>query len=167
MQSWNQRLHRVEDALLVVLLSAMILLASTQILLRNFFDSGFVWIDPILRVLVLWLGLIGATVATRNNKHIRIDLLSRYFERNTHRLIQSIVGQVSAWTCLLVAWHGFRWIHLDYQDGLTSFAGIPAWMLEVVIPVTFTLIGLRYLFGSVRLARLYIRYRTAAAREQQ
>ncbi len=167
MQSWNQRLHRVEDALLVALLSAMILLASTQILLRNFFDSGIVWIDPILRVLVLWLGLIGATVATRNNKHIRIDLLSRYFERNTHRLIQSIVGQVSAWTCLLVAWHGFRWIHLDYQDGMTSFAGIPAWMLEVVIPVTFTLIGLRYLFGSVRLARLHIRYRKAAAREQQ
>ncbi|MFZ9037354.1 MAG: TRAP transporter small permease [Gammaproteobacteria bacterium] len=167
MQSWNQRLHRVEDALLVVLLSAMILLASTQILLRNFFDSGFVWIDPILRVLVLWLGLIGATVASRYNKHIRIDLLSRYFERNTHRLIQSVVGQVSAWTCLLVAWHGFRWIHLDYQDGLTSFAGIPAWMLEVVIPVTFTLIGLRYLFGSVRLARLYIRYRKVDAREQQ
>ena len=103
MQSWNQRLYRVEDALLVVLLSAMILLASTQILLRNFFDSGFVWIDPILRVMVLWLGLIGATVATRYNKHIRIDLLSRYFERNTHRLIQSIVGQVSAWTCLLIA----------------------------------------------------------------
>ena len=167
MQSWNQRLHRAEDALLVVLLSAMILLASTQILMRNFFDSGFVWIDPILRVLVLWLGLIGATVATRCNKHIRIDLLSRYFERNTHRLIQSVVGQVSAWTCLLVAWHGFRWIHLDYQDGLTSFAGIPAWMLEVVIPVTFTLIGLRYLFGSVRLARSYIRHRKVATRGQQ
>ena len=167
MQSWNQRLHRVEDALLVVLLSAMILLASTQILLRNFFDSGFVWIEPILRVMVLWLGLIGATVASRYNKHIRIDLLSRYFERNTHRLIQSIVGQVSAWTCLLIAWHGFRWIHLDYQDGLTSFAGIPAWMLEVVIPVTFTLIGLRYLIGSVRLAQLYIKYRRVAERGQQ
>ena len=43
---------------------------------------------------MLWLGLIGATVATRNNKHIHIDLLSRLFEPNTHRLIQSFVGQV-------------------------------------------------------------------------
>lgn len=167
MQAWIRRFHRAEDMLLVVLLSAMILLAITQILLRNFLDSGIVWIDPMLRVMVLWLGLTGATVATRKNKHIRIDLLSRLFERNTHRLIQAIVGQVSAWTCLLIAWYGFRWIHLDYQDGLTSFAGIPAWMLEVVIPVTFALIGLRYLVMSLRWARLYFRHRKVAARAQQ
>ena len=110
-----------EDALLVLLLSAMIVLAATQIMLRNFFDSGFVWIDPLLRVLVLWLGLIGATVATRNNRHIRIDLLSRFFSRNVHRLIQSIIGQVSAWTCLVIAWYGFKWIQMDYVDGITSF----------------------------------------------
>ena len=162
MQTWVKRLHRVEDALLAALLTAMIVLASTQILLRNFLDSGFVWIDPILRVMVLWLGLIGATVATRDNKHIRIDLLSRYFDENTHLLIQSFVGQVSAWTCLLVAWHGFRWIHLDYVDGSTSFAGIPAWMLEVIIPATFTLIGLRYLIMSVCWAQQYLRHRKDA-----
>ncbi|TNF86538.1 MAG: TRAP transporter small permease subunit, partial [Gammaproteobacteria bacterium] len=89
MQTWVKSLHRAEDALLVILLTAMIVLACTQILLRNFFDSGIVWIDPLLRVMVLWIGLVGATVATRHNKHIRIDLLSRYFERNTHSLIQA------------------------------------------------------------------------------
>jgi TRAP-type C4-dicarboxylate transport system permease small subunit len=164
MQTWTKRLHRVEDALLVLLLSAMIVLASTQILLRNLFDSGFVWIDPLLRVLVLWLGLIGATVATRNNRHIRIDLLTRYFRRNTHRLIQSIIGQVSAWTCLAVAWYGFKWVHMDYADGLTSFVGVPAWTLEVIIPVTFALIGLRYLILSVCWAQLYLRHLKVARR---
>ena len=67
MQTWVKSLHRAEDALLVILLTAMIVLACTQILLRNFFDSGIVWIDPLLRVMVLWLGLVGATVATRHN----------------------------------------------------------------------------------------------------
>ena len=164
MQTWAKRLHRAEDALLVLLLTAMIVLASTQILLRNLLDSGFVWIDPLLRVLVLWLGLIGATVATRNNRHIRIDLLSKLFSRNTHRLIQSIIGQVSAWTCLVVAWYGFKWIQMDYVDGLTSFAGVPAWLLEVIIPVTFALIGLRYLIMSVCWAQLYLRHIKVAQR---
>jgi len=164
MQTWKKRLHRAEDALLVFLLSAMIVLASTQILLRNFLDSGFVWIDPLLRVLVLWLGLIGATVATRNNRHIRIDLLSKLFSRNTHRLIQSIVGQVSAWTCLVIAWYGFKWIQMDYVDGVTAFAGVPAWLLEVIIPVTFALIGLRYLIMSGNWAQLYLRHIKVAQR---
>jgi len=164
MRTWAQRLHRAEDGLLVFLLSAMILLAATQIVLRNFLDSGFVWIDPLLRVLVLWLGLIGATVATRNNKHIRIDLLSKLFSRNTHRLIQSVIGQISAWTCLVIAWYGFKWIQMDFADGVTSFAGIPAWILEVIIPVTFALIGLRYLIMSVSWAQLYLRHIKVAKR---
>ena len=164
MKTWTKRLHRAEDALLVLLLTAMIVLASTQILLRNLLDSGFVWIDPLLRVLVLWLGLIGATVATRNNRHIRIDLLSKLFSRNTHRLIQSVIGQVSAWTCLVVAWYGFKWIQMDYVDEVISFAGVPAWLLEVIIPVTFALIGLRYLIMSVSWAQLYLRHIKVAQR---
>jgi len=136
----------------------MIVLAGTQILLRNFFDSGIVWIDPLLRVLVLWLGLLGATVATRNNKHISIDLLSRFLNRDIYCLVQSVVAQVSAWTCLVIAWYGLNWIRIDYEDGTASFVGIPAWMLEVVIPAAFALIGLRYLLKSGFWARQFIKH---------
>ncbi|MCP4984140.1 MAG: TRAP transporter small permease subunit [Gammaproteobacteria bacterium] len=167
MHTWVKRIHQAEDALLVALLSAMILLASTQILLRNLFDYGFVWIDPFLRVLVLWLGLLGATVATRNNKHIRIDLMSRFFKRNTHRLIQSIIGQISAWTCLVIAWHGLSWIQMDYADALVSFSGIPAWILEAIIPAAFGLIGLRYFILSLRWGQLYVKYRKVEARASE
>ena len=153
MRTWLERLHRVEDALLILLLAAMIALAGTQILLRNLFDSGFIWADPALRVMVLWLGMIGATVATRHNKHIRIDLFHKVFAPNTHRAIQALVGQVSAWTCLLIAWYGFDWIRYDYEDRIEAFAGIPAWTLEIIIPLAFGLIALRYLVHSAEWAR--------------
>ncbi len=164
MQIWINWFHRVEDALLVILLTAMIIMASTQILLRNLFDTGFVWIDPLLRVLVLWLGLLGATVATRNNKHISIDLLSRFIKPNTYCLVQSGVAQISAWTCLVIAWYGLNWIRLDYEDAVTSFVGIPAWMLEVVIPAAFALIGLRYLLVSVFWVKQCIRHQKVEER---
>ena len=167
MKIWVQRLHSAEDALLVGLLSCMILLAALQIVLRNFFEAGIVWIDPLLRVGVLWLGLIGATVATRHNKHIRIDILSKAFSRNANRLIQAVVGQVSAWTCLVIAWFGMRWIQLDYEDGFIAFAGIPAWILEIIIPLTFALIGVRYLLMSYANAVLYWRHRKVAARNSR
>jgi TRAP-type C4-dicarboxylate transport system permease small subunit len=130
MQSWINRLHRAEDALLVVLLSTMIVLAGTQIILRNFLDSGFVWIDPLLRVLVLWLGLLGGT-------------------------------------CIVIAWYGLNWIRMDYADGLDSLLGIPAWMLEVIVPVAFGLIGLRYFIKSVGWARLYVLHLKLARRQAQ
>lgn len=162
MRVWIKRLHGVEDALLVSLLAVMIGLAATQILLRNFFDSGLLWADPLLRVMVLWLGLIGATVATRENKHIRIDLVPSFFKPNTYRLLQFAIGQISAWTCLVIAWFGAKWIQLDYNDGVTSFAGIPAWILEIIVPISFALIGLRYFVLSIGWAQSY-RYQARLA----
>ncbi len=159
MQTWIDRLHRVEDALLVSLLGAMIALAAMQILLRNFFDTGFVWVDPLLRVMVLWLGLIGATVAARENKHINIDLLAKVFNQDAQRLIEVVVAQISAWTCLVIAWFGATWVQLDYADGMESFAGIPAWMLEIIVPFAFALIGIRYLLLSFLRLRDFVRHR--------
>ena len=71
-------LHRIEDGILVAILSLMIGLAALQIVLRNFFGAGIVWGDMLVRVLVLWIGLVGAMVAARQNKHISIDLVIRY-----------------------------------------------------------------------------------------
>ena len=164
MRRWIQSLHRLEDGLLVVLLTGMILLAGTQILLRNLFDSGLVWIDPLLRVMVLWLGLVGATVATRHNKQITIDLLTRHFERNSARLVQALVAQVSCWTCLVIAWFGMDWIRLDYEEGVTAFAGIPAWAVEIIVPLAFALIGLRYLLLSLRSAHWFYLHRLVEKR---
>ena len=151
--------HRVEDILLVLLLSSMIALASTQIILRNLFDLGMVWADPLLRIMVLWLGLIGATVASRDNRHIHIDLISRLFSKTWYLLIQTFVGQFTAWVCLLIAWHGTHWIRLEYLDGMIGLSGIPAWMFEIIIPITFALIGIRYFLFSIRWGSLYLRRR--------
>ncbi len=67
-------LDTVEEKLLCLLLAAMIILACVQIFLRYFYSSGLLWIDPLLRYLVLWCGLIGAVSATSQGKHIALDL---------------------------------------------------------------------------------------------
>lgn len=150
MRTLLHRLHLLEDGLLVFLLGAMIVLASTQIALRNLFDYGLVWADPLLRVMVLWLGLVGASVATRENRHIQIDLLTRFLNPKSLLFLNTLVNQFSAWVCLIIAWSGATWIQFDYIDEVPGIYGIPAWILEIVIPIAFTLIGIRYLMQSVR-----------------
>ena len=140
--------HLFEDSLLIALLISMIVLASGQILLRNLFEIGFVWIDPLLRLLVLWTGLIGATVASRDNRHIRIDLFSKLLPKQVHLLVQVVVGLFTTLVCAVIAWFGAQWVLLDYQDQIPGFHGLPAWLLESIIPLAFGLIALRYLIHS-------------------
>ncbi len=73
---------RVEDFLLFLLLAGMILLATGQIALRNFFAAGVIWGDELLRIILLWLALFGAMAASRDNKHINIDIVSRFLPRD-------------------------------------------------------------------------------------
>ena len=148
----------LEDSLLISLLISMILLSSGQIVLRNFFDIGIIWIDPLLRVLVLWTALIGATVASRENKHIRIDLVSRLFSKKLHLGIQVFIGLFTFVICAIIAWYGAQWVLLDYQDKLTSFSGLPSWALEIIIPIAFGLIAIRYLMHSICWLGMFLRF---------
>jgi len=162
-----KHLHRLEDSLLVLLLSLLILLASTQILLRNLFDTGLVWIDPLLRVMVLWLGLIGASVAAREHKHIQIDVLTRLLKPNIFLVVQIGVYLFSAGVCLIIAWSGARWIQLDFEDKITSFIGLPAWSLEIIIPISFGIIGLRFFFHSISSLRQLVQLKYAVSESEQ
>lgn len=147
-------IHLIEDSLLISLLIGMIVLASGQIFLRNFFDIGFIWIDPLLRVMVMWTGLIGATVASRDNKHIRIDLIGRYLPRRTNLVLQIFVGLFVAFVCIVIGWSAGQWVWMDFKDAFPAFAGIPGWWLEIIIPIAFALIAIRYLAHSVIWTRM-------------
>ena len=144
-------INKFEDVLLVSILSSMILLAVFQIVSRNLFSEGIVWIDPLLRILVLWVGLAGAVVATRTNNHIRIDIFSKYMPKNILPYVERLVYLFTLSICLLVAWHASRFVYSEYSYGTIAFADVPTWVTAMIIPVSFFLIAIRYsllLFNS-------------------
>ena len=133
-----------ETFLLLFFLLIAILLACAQILLRNFFDSGIFWADSALRVLVLWIGMIGAMVASRKNKHIRIDILSHYLPHNIRSNLWRVTEMLTAVVCGIVAYYSIEFIKYEYQDGLIAFANVPVWLCETIIPIAFIVMALRY-----------------------
>ena len=137
-----------ETFLLMFFLLTAILLASSQIILRNFFDSGIFWADSALRILVLWIGMTGAMFASRNKKHIRIDVLSHYLPIKIQNNIWRVTELITAMVCSIVAYYSIEFIKFEYQDGLIAFANVPVWLCETIIPVAFIVMALRYLCYS-------------------
>lgn len=147
-----QWLHRLEDGVLVLLLLAMIVLAGYDILARSIFGGGVSWIPPLLRVMVLWIGLLGALLATRSREHISIDLISRLGGPTLNRIASTITLLFAAVVCGLVGWFSSQYVQLafEYQD--IAFADIPAWPLQLIIPFTFGLMGLRFFIQGIAAA---------------
>lgn len=133
-----------EDALLVLILSTMILLAAGQIILRNFLDIGFIWGDEILRMLVLWLAVAGALAASRSDKHISIDVLNRFLPERVSLLAKIVVHLFTAVICAYVAWHSLAFVQMSKEFEDTLLGDVPAWILQSILPVGFGLMAWRY-----------------------
>ncbi len=141
--------QRIEDYILVSLLLVMITMAVFQIFLRNFFDSGIVWGDSLVRVLVLWIGLIGAMVASRTDNHISIDILSRYLPSQIKRFTTLFTHVFTAVVTALMAWFSLSFVQMEMNDKLIAFANVPAWVCEMIIPIAFVVICIRYTLFSI------------------
>lgn len=149
-------LSRLEDGILVVLLTLMIGLAVTQILLRNFLGAGIIWGDMLIRVLVLWIGLVGAMVAARQNKHISIDLVMRYLPKRLASSASVAVQLFTAGVCALAAFYSFIFVLAEYADGGRAFGSVPIWICEAIMPLAFAIMALRYFMMSlVRLKMVF------------
>ena len=145
-------MHIIEDMILSCLLILMILVAVTQIGLRNLFDSGLLWGDELVRVLVLWIGLAGAMIASRTNHHITIDVVSRYLPAQAKQITGIATSLFTVLVCGVMTWYSTGFVYIEMQDGMTAFAGIPVWVCESIIPFAFAVITLRYLIHFFTLA---------------
>ena len=138
--------HRLEDSILVALLLAMIVLAVTQIALRNGFDTGITWADALLRVMVLWIALLGAMVASRERQHISIDVISRFLPKMAQRATQVLSSIFAAVICFILAKYSFNFVQMEYE----APSNVPTWLCESIMPISFAIMSLRYFLFAVQ-----------------
>ncbi len=147
-QRWDETIGRAEKFFVAVMLSVMILLAFLQILLRNFFSTGISGGDPLVRYLVLWVGFIGASLAAKEGKHITIEVFSGWFPGQGLRYLKALSCLISTLICGLLTFAGWTFVQNESQMGGTTFLEIPVWIPQVIIPVTFALMTLRFGFSA-------------------
>ena len=146
----DEAIERMEQTLLVTFLGFIILIAFLQIVLRNFLSTGLDWGDSLVRNLVLWIGFIGATLATKEGKHINIDLVSRWLPSLGKNIVTLITHLFSFFVCGGLSYAALKFIQNEVQMGNRTFLDIPAWVPELILPVTFILMTFRFGLRSFR-----------------
>jgi C4-dicarboxylate transporter DctQ subunit len=144
LESINTWIEKTETALLVIVLALMVLFAFLQVVLRNVFDEGILWGDILLRHLVLWVGFLGASLATREKKHINIDLFNRFLPQRGKEFSQLITNLFSVFICILLTDDSWTFVQDEKMMGTTLFADVQAWYFQIIIPIGFFLMAFRF-----------------------
>lgn len=134
-----------EDTALVVLLGTMVLMAVTQIVLRQFFNDSISWADELVKIIVLWLAMVGSIAAARDNRHIRIDVLSHVLPEKLVTLSRILVDLFAACVCAVIAWQAWRYLQIEIEWQETVLGEFPAWIAHSIVPAAFLLISYRFL----------------------
>ena len=142
-------LKQVEVALLVVFLSAMVLLSFTQVVLRNFFDTGILWADPIVRHLVIWGGFTAAAIAASEGRHIGIDALTKFFSARFKAISQVVTNVFAVVVCLILANAAWTFLLDEKESGGDVVLSIPTWVAILIIPVGYILMAIHFLIRGV------------------
>lgn len=155
------------NALLCLLLAVMIVLACMQIVLRTFFSGGLLWADPLLRYLVLWCGLLGAVVATRENKHIAIDAAGYLVPEPVQPWIRLIIDLFSSLVAAALTWASVLFIRNEWEFGSSPLLSVPSWIWNLIFPMAFGLITFHFLLAAASGIRAFLqlfRGRTTGSR---
>ena len=131
-------LELVERTLLVLLFSSLILLIGFNIFTRNILNYSFQIILEAAPGVVLWMALLGSTLALKQQKHIKLELLLRYLGRpfrSFARIFSGLIG-LSIMGLLFVA-------SIEFVINEIEIFG-PAGWVSVVFPIFFLLAAFRY-----------------------
>lgn len=133
-----------ENAALVILLGALMLLAVGQIAMRIFLSTGFIWADELVKLIVLWIALVASIAAARSDRHLRIDLVSHFVPARLARFPRLIVDAFAAFMCGVLAWQSWRYLQLTIEFEDTVLIDVPAWIAYGLLPLTFVLMCYRF-----------------------
>jgi TRAP-type C4-dicarboxylate transport system permease small subunit len=133
-----------ENALLIGMLALMVGLAAAQIFFRNFLDMSIFGADQMLRLLVLWVAFLGAISASREGKHIHVDAIARWLPERIKPAVVAVTDLFTLSVCLVLAWQALRFMQSARESGEMAFGSLPVWVAELILPLGFTLIALRY-----------------------
>ncbi len=136
----------LENIALVAMLGGMIILGFGQIVLREVFETGFVWADELIKLMVLWLAMIGAVAASRDDRHIRIDVLSQVLPDGVIKYSRLLVDAFAAVVSGVIAWQAWRYLQLEIEFEDQVLIDTPAWIAHAIVPLAFALISYRFAF---------------------
>ncbi len=143
----------IETALIVLVLGGLVVFASAQIVLRNVFSIGFTWSDGLIRLVVLWLALLGALAASREGRHITMGAVTRWLPQRLQIAAGVGADLFATVFCALLARYALGFVADSREFGDTLLNNVPAWWLQAPIPVAFALIAWHFLVRAVQRAR--------------
>ena len=160
LQLIDRILTRIEGWLIIAMLSLMVIFTFFQVVLRGLYTHGHLswantlmgqidWSEPLVRLLILWITFLGASLLTRDGKHIHIDLFASILPQRWVPLRDSLLCMASAAICAIMIKVSMDYLSMEMEFGGSMFLDLPTWTGQIILPAGFALLSTRFVLRAI------------------
>ena len=138
MENIRDKLNRVLEFILIMLLGVMVLNVSWQVFSRYVLANPSSFTDELARYLMIWLGVLGTAYVSGKRLHVAIDILHSQLSLSSQKTMQKVIFSIVILaTFLIFIIGGSRLVYLSYLLGQKSAAlQIPLYLVYVCVPLS-------------------------------
>lgn len=145
----NKPIDLAEKIISVLIITAIVIIVFSGTIARYIFDNPIFGADRLATYLMVWLGFMGFQIAASKLRHIEIEAVKSKM-RPSIRYLMNIVSSITGSVLLFI----FFKLSLEFMfesknlDDTDIILGIPIWWIILIMPLSFGLTALRFLFAA-------------------
>ena len=124
MKTFSDLFFRLAEALLVLMLGAMVVMVFGNVVLRYGFNSGLDFSEELSRFFFIWITFLGAIIAMREKAHLGLDTLIRVLPRAGKKFCFGLSNVLMLGCCVLMFYGTWRQ-HQINATTMSAVTGIP------------------------------------------
>lgn len=138
--------ERLEEIFLVILMVAAVIIVTMQVLTRYLLKIPLPWSEEIARYMFLWLTWVGAAYATKERKHVRIDIVYNSLKPGAKKICDVISTLVWIGFLAMMSYLSLKLTASVASGGQIAVgSGLPMWIPYASIPTGMILMLFRLL----------------------
>jgi TRAP-type C4-dicarboxylate transport system permease small subunit len=129
-----------------VLLGAMALLVTLDVVMRNVGLGTIAWVNEVSEYSLPVATLLIAPWLLHRNEHVRLDVLLISLPRTAARLLEKCCDVIGIAICAVFVWYSVRLILDSSRIGsmVVKTLAIPEWWQYALVPLCFTLLAVEF-----------------------
>jgi TRAP-type C4-dicarboxylate transport system permease small subunit len=148
-----ERLFQFLAAVAALLLLAMVVLVTADIVLRNTARFGFPWANEVTEYALYLTTLLTAPWLLRRGQHVRIDMVLVFVPPRVAWAMEALADIVGFAASVILVWYGSVMTLQSARLGSLTIKNLvfPEWWLLAPLPICFALLALEFVLRFHRL----------------
>src|SRR5215471_13216585 len=141
-----ERLFNVFATLAALILLAMVVVVTADIVLRNTLGTGFAWSNEVTEYALYLTTLFTAPWLLRRGQHVRIDMALVLVPPRVAWTMEALADLLGLAASLILIWYGMVMTLQSARLGSLTIKNLvfPEWWLLAPLPICFALLALEF-----------------------